>query len=485
VFDDVLGFNGALDLSREPLPHFQATIVTEGFDVVEYVWSDSAGFSFLILAFWVEDSTHILRGMNFSWAASNQFNLHTTLRPILRDLGAPSQLLTELSPTGMWGSQIFNMAAIYEEEGISFFLYGGLWPDETQHADYCLDDPLNVGGVTITDPLENGFHDLSPLQEDLIGFIRDMPHFSSSEDVLGLTAGEVTALAMQEREDCIRIDLGGVEPGGGPQSTTVEPSAAPVFSPPPLPSSVESDFLFGGNSPECPLPCWNGLIVGESGREEIQAVFDDVFGFNGAYDLFAEPPPPYYSSPTYDLDGLRVVGYEWARGGVDSLRLAIHLWVEEDTSTLREIAFQWGGDVRLGSQVTLRRILREMGTPSHLVMLLGPPQAYYAAYEVAAIYEEEGVVFWLSGGMPAVRPDDEDALNVEVCLEERFDSGRVHIVEPPPEDSSNFRRFWLSNIPRARYLDPSEDVLGLTAEELTALAMQDEDVCMTIEFEGY
>src|SRR5262245_10832229 len=56
------------------------------------------------------------------------------------------------------------------------------------------------------------------------------------------------------------------------------PTAAPTLQPyltlPPLPplddEFMNSDFIFEASSPDCSLPCWQDLTVGESGRNVIE-----------------------------------------------------------------------------------------------------------------------------------------------------------------------------------------------------------------------
>jgi hypothetical protein len=50
--------------------------------------------------------------------------------------------------------------------------------------------------------------------------------------------------------------------------------------------TVLEDPVFGGQDASCRLPCWHGLRVGVSGPEDIQHMFDTVFEFNGAVDMY-------------------------------------------------------------------------------------------------------------------------------------------------------------------------------------------------------
>lgn len=56
-----------------------------------------------------------------------------------------------------------------------------------------------------------------------------------------------------------------------PPSPTPEPTLPPTtgIPAPALPGSMGTSFLLGGNSPDCQLPCWNGLVIGESDTEDI------------------------------------------------------------------------------------------------------------------------------------------------------------------------------------------------------------------------
>ena len=480
VFDEVLGVNGMVDLFAEPpASYVPDAYAPEGFDIVGYRWSNRVSLDYLEILLYVEEESHILRGMSFDWGTSGLFDPHISLGTILRELGPPSQLLMDLSMTEAAYYEGFDITVVYEEEGIAFFLYAGLDVDvETGLADYCLEDEFDTRAF-ITEPVQSGFRDMTPPQESMLGFISGNDRLEPSEGVIGLTAEELTALAMQEEDPCATITVRRPEAARPAVTETLDVSALSTSM---LPDSVENEFFLGGNDPECQLPCWNGLIIGESGQEDIQAVFDDALGLNGMVDLFAEPPAHFPSA--YATEGFDVAGYQWS----DSNRLSYlqaYLFVEEDTHVLQGMLFHWGGESRqFDPPKSLRPILRELGPPSQLLVDLSPMEwsSYVYRFSIAAIYQEEGISFILFGSLPV----DTEIWQADYCLGDNFSLEEVYITEPLQNglrDLSPLQEDLLNAVNDWYRFDSSEEVLGLTAEEVTALAMQDEDVCLTIQLE--
>jgi len=501
VLDNVFG------LSSEPGPLVASSFLgesgLEGIDVVECEWNRECNR--LLVYFWMTEETNILQGMWFRWEEDSRYRSQMTLQNIIRELGSPSRLLILLEGP-QENSVSYDVVALYEERGVVFRLLDSLpvsyvtgpGGGEEIITEVCLEEQFGRGEAYITEPFENEFQDMSPFQESLLGFLHtDRPYLDPPEQALGLTTEEITALAMQEDDACINVNLwesAHGSRGGDTQSTTTEalpevsssmlsltPTNVPILSTSALPDSVEDNFLLGGNSPDCQLPCWNGLLIGESDQEDIQTTFDHVFGFNGAFDLFAEPPSSYLPAARVP-EGFGFGGYLWS-DSVNLSSLRTFLLVDETTHILQGMEFSVGGSSHhFNPDMSLRPILRELGAPSHLLVDLSPREGggCYYKFDIVVVYEE-GISFILYGGISV----DVEAQRADYCLGDEFSAERVDITEPLQNGLRNLSPLQesLIDFTQDSRFAPSEEVLGLTAEEITALAMQDEDVCITIQLE--
>ena len=78
---------------------------------------------------------------------------------------------------------------------------------------------------------------------------------------------------------CVMVFSACAEPAPTPAPT---PTPAPAPSPTPAPTpvfgagKVGNDFLFGNQPKGCELPCWQGLIIGQSDAGDIQATLDTI-----------------------------------------------------------------------------------------------------------------------------------------------------------------------------------------------------------------
>lgn len=132
-------------------------------------------------------------------------------------------------------------------------------------------------------------------------------------------------------------------------SPTLSPTTTEILTTPDFEAlPIAENFLFApGSDPDCQLPCWQGLRVGESDREDVQRMFREVFGFNGEMDYPLEAYP-YEDNPYLllimdytpeDYPELIATGHSWfwENGTI----FDIYLWLHQETDLLAGIYFAY------------------------------------------------------------------------------------------------------------------------------------------------
>jgi hypothetical protein len=242
---------------------------------------------------------------------------------------------------------------------------------------------------------------------------------------------------------------------------------------PSLPDSVLEDFLFSRDfDPDCGLPCWQGLIVGEADRDDIQKTLDSVFGFDGR-DVFSEPMPVLVEPPP---PGLELAVATWSFPS--SYRLSARFYVDTDTSLLEATAFNWGTSGEVLAPITLPQIIREMGTPSKMLVLAEGQPGDTTFFQINVIYSD-GVFFYLSGGVPTNLTPYEGRFEglFELCLDHMFGNRDAIITRPIPHALEQLSPLQeqLFFIPEGAV--PFEQAFDVSLDELTDLALEQDGSC--------
>jgi hypothetical protein len=273
-----------------------------------------------------------------------------------------------------------------------------------------------------------------------------------------------------------------------PRTDTPHPTRDPTVPTPILPASVSEDFFFGGNTPDCQLPCWNGLIVGESDCEDVQAVFVEVFGFDEVYDPFAELPPSYTipGHPEHQPNlppGFAVGGHRWGSEN-PTYGLDIMPWVEEETCTLMGLEFRWGRGGSFDPPTQPQHIIQELGMPSQMLILVQMTElADYLSVRLFTVYEN-GVVFFQAGHASIITTTtaEGDADRVaEFCLDDRggFGGGEARIVAPLlSDDWDPIQETFVGGALNDPHFVPIQEAFGINLEELTRIAIEEDNPCI-------
>ena len=198
-----------------------------------------------------------------------------------------------------------------------------------------------------------------------------------------------------------------------PPTVTPGPSPTPLPTPP-VPAAIASkDFLFGSEDSDCRLPCWQGLIVGQSGREDIQLFFDTVFGFNGTREFFPEGETGDSTIP-----GLALTGHGWNLNAEPYEGFGTRVWADEETYILEGLDISSTAD-QIDRWLTPQSIIQELGRPSYFLLSIGGTEI--GAIGVARLYiiYEEGVLFRFENEInvyPPIISDPPPEFDIIVCL---------------------------------------------------------------------
>jgi hypothetical protein len=262
-------------------------------------------------------------------------------------------------------------------------------------------------------------------------------------------------------------------------TSTPRPTRTPTPTPPPLPTAMMEDFLFAGNlTPDCWLPCWNGLRIGQSGRADVQEMFNTALGFTGR-NLFEEPLPYGYRP---HLRGQDIMAQYWTSGDPFWNFGTLYI-VTEDTGVLQAISFEWLS--YFPGRPTPQRVLRELGAPSHMLVRLESGLIYpnQGGFSLMMIYQA-GMIFIFDGGIwiDTTITDAGTEGEIEFSLGENLDifAGAVRIVGPIDDNLENLTPLQTFFLEGTNDLVPIQDVFGVSLEEITELAQQ-ENPCLYTE----
>ncbi len=262
--------------------------------------------------------------------------------------------------------------------------------------------------------------------------------------------------------------------------TTTASTPTLVLPTPPLPTWVMNDFFFSSKSPGCELPCWQNLTVGKSSIDEIQHLFNTVFGFNGDYSLLEKPI-------IRDVMGVYGKAHTWRFSDNPPESFITVVWVDENTNVLKGIQFWWTqwSDNTLDSNMSAQRIIRELGQPSYMLTTKSATEDGAVGIVKLFMIYDNGLAFYTSLRVPITRTTGKPI--VEFCLGgERWNGAynaatrEAYIMEPITDglDHLSPLQQHLIGINIEDYgVRPFEEVFGASLEKVTQLALQDGDAC--------
>lgn len=265
-------------------------------------------------------------------------------------------------------------------------------------------------------------------------------------------------------------------------TSTLGPSPTPA--PTPIFGSVRvgNDFLFGNQPEGCRLPCWQGLVTGKSDVHDIQKAFEAAFGFSGMSDL---PPESVFEDS--GMPGLLVLPQQWTlqyRGeaGVDTFFVAA--WVQRDTRILEAIRLNGEGS-QFESYISLQRVMRELGTPSHILVSLGPTEAgVWANLELMIIYDEGIAIYYGVRILGVLEQAGGDEV-AELCLGNmpEYPITNVFLTKSIEGNDietllSPLRYMGIDSKKIQSRFSTFQEAFGLSLEEVTKLAQERDNACV-------
>jgi len=277
------------------------------------------------------------------------------------------------------------------------------------------------------------------------------------------------------------------------ETATAAPSAppsTPTGPPPPLPDLFPSDFLFEASTPECQLPCWQGLRPGYSSRRDFYSVLDAVFGFDGYR------PPPNNVLLQELPDGLDVVSHRWQSQETGSLSFfSFAAYFNKESDKLEGLALGWSGRSRFRPYVTMQRVLRELGEPDFVFVSLkvGGLGGYSQVVMEMMIVYSTGLEFYRAEAFPVTEQSQTkdgsiQAVAANLCFgdDDPYVHSSVDLMLPLShglKNLSNHQQFVLGS-ELSRYVSITE-ITDMNLQQMIVLATQQDNACIRLNLERF
>ncbi len=262
-------------------------------------------------------------------------------------------------------------------------------------------------------------------------------------------------------------------------SNTPPPTDTPTITATPEfhnPNPGGDIFFTPYDDEDCQLPCWQGLRIGESTIDDVQVMFDRVFGLTVSEESYKNSPDNPVGE--YEVEGTKIAKHFWELPGYAFFRIDVLL--DRETNILQGLHFTqfWGDGTLLYPY-----------SPKQIIEIEGIPETFYIRHSVEdqsviALAYEDGYVFHYFLGATVFEETYEDkivhkssfCLNGPVLVADYFIVSPFENLKGDGLDSVHQSWFsWLSN------KEPSEDVIGLSAEEIGEIALQSDNLCFMIE----
>lgn len=276
---------------------------------------------------------------------------------------------------------------------------------------------------------------------------------------------------------------------------TVEPTLIPTLDPGlPTPdfmqSAIADGYILATSGLDCQLPCWQGLQVGTSTRQDVLDVFNALFGFGSYVDFFDVNVAQRdgYSKALLYIPGMDGGGYMWMS---QETIFALFAVVDKKTNVLKGLLFQHSTGLYYEGWPH-RYAIR---TPQQLIKQLGTPSAIYTRTQSdplmgVMLFFEEGIVSHslldIKIGQRSIEGQTKNY--AEFCLDDQAWSATDIILEPfesnpdVPIPSNNVSENWVIQYMELTGLYPVEDTLSLTIEEFVAIS-QSNHPCIDLDYD--
>jgi hypothetical protein len=292
----------------------------------------------------------------------------------------------------------------------------------------------------------------------------------------------------------------------GSPTPTPSPSPAPPVTFTPMPTNTPSPTvtstpadgipdapIFNGylltpyDDPECQLPCWQGLVIGESGRDDVQETFarlTQVDGYDFFEDFEVEDHTNLWIPDSISLD--RAAGFEWYREpGVGLHFLGLIAIMDENEKTLEGLAINTGGD-----SLTPQEVFVKLGAPS-LILVFMQQALHGVSFPMRFVYPDKGLVIFFTMTAPSLPLEEADGVSYATyCLNDPHNGSGSNIVAPfddleltreEIETLPPVFRDWVGYGITGGHLRAIEAVTGLTMQDIVDRVMSEENACLDIQ----
>jgi hypothetical protein len=283
---------------------------------------------------------------------------------------------------------------------------------------------------------------------------------------------------------------------------TVLPTSTPIGPTPVLPLSTDTDFFlddlfFGSAAPNCQLPCWQGLVVGQSSMADVQRMFDTTFDFQGKVDFAQNNPLQDKNEVAYfkNISSVFYTGYIWKYPNSQIYVVAL---VNSNMNILDGLVIRAFVSDPLAYKVhlTVQSVLRQLGTPNVFMAQLSQSEAAEVGGANILMVYQKGLVFEFTSSIPIVLPSQDPSLTratAQFCLQDNEikrdnfitggESSAEIVLMPPLIDNFNDLspvQSWAVQpaIRKNNPLLPISNVFGVTVEEITRRALNEDNPCL-------
>jgi hypothetical protein len=278
------------------------------------------------------------------------------------------------------------------------------------------------------------------------------------------------------------VSINTMQPTQPPETEVLvatQPQATPSVQFPDAP--LFDGYLFAPyHDPTCQLPCWQGLRVGISDRNSIQAAFGRETGLGNSYDFFGDfhLSDPRHIGILGNVAEDRVAGYEWSNDVIDGYFLSLIAIMDDKLHALEGLSLAVGSGT-----FSPQRVLKVLGEPSALYLWT---QQTLSGVRVLSgyVYADQGILITTSTERPAPIQNNGTGPYLTYCLNDVHDGSSTYIVKPFANlESSGYsmiQQNWIQNnlpLGRARKV---QDVSDVTPAELAERSLSEDNVCFKI-----
>lgn len=143
-------------------------------------------------------------------------------------------------------------------------------------------------------------------------------------------------------------------------------------------SNIGIDYLFGGETERCLLPCWYGLNAGVSALSDVQNVNDEIFALAGI------------NIESFRIT-TRVLHYSWALDGDNMSHLSLDIVFDASNQELDRLEFY--GDGAFTEEYALSRIINMRGLPELMYFRVRDTQVSTVKEPELFLIYEDGLIF--------------------------------------------------------------------------------------------